>query len=333
MVERERICVMKRLLFWGAVALAGATTCTPPESDDICDDAVAQDSGVAERLLKLKLRSVTDETPLPRWLPWVEVNAAPPSPAYDTAISGAQRWAAICSTICISTAPANCKAVYCALRDDLPDMMIVPGIKTGPALGSQAGVRIDDVGGWAEIAEAVALAARICENQHCVLENETGWADYLTGEYEPDWEAVRNGLLQLEQTGVRLVWYPAAVFADEAWFARAQRFIELLVATNPDVTLITYGWYRPAAVRNPIAQDRQRWNESLGVACLDICYFYPETVRPGDWRAHQLGYVIDNCPLDFLLYPGLKHWSECGRLCVEELRPQHAEPEGSERKP
>lgn len=260
------------------------------------------------------------DSELPRWLPWAECNQAPPHPNYVNVLEGCRAWAGISTVICVSSTIESCQAVYCALRVDAPEIAVLPGIKTSSALAAPDGTRIDNVTGWAKVARSVALSSRICGSRFCVIENESGWNPYLRGEYEPDWVAVRTGLGQLARLDVQLLWYPAAVFADEVQYVRAQDFIRLLVETVPNVRLVTLGWATPAAVRNALSRDRQIWNESLGVPCVDICYFYPAAVRPGDWRCWQLPYVIENCPTEtFLVYPGLTTWAASAQECAEAL--------------
>jgi hypothetical protein len=161
---------------------------------------------------------VAVEKPLtvPLIMPWLEVNSAYPGwlnpNTVDEAVRSLWIWRRVADTAIVSTTAGHAY-LYTDLRQRLPGMTIIPGLKTSVRL-TDVGAHFDYPDGWrligADIAEVVATSGQ----SRVVLENEVAVYPYLRGEYEIDLDRMRQCLSYLPKD-VEIIWHPGVIGVNE----------------------------------------------------------------------------------------------------------------------
>lgn len=180
--------------------------------------------------------------------------------------------------------------------DAVRPMQIIPGVQVAPALG-----RLDNVDGWRQIAETVRKLREITGSDTFMINAETALIPMRQGGYVPDWDKVREGLALLP-ADVYYIWYPSiSCWVDrpptKQWCADDLKlqteFLECVVETLPDVTLVTFEHDGPdAATCGPCVMRYEYVKQRFRVPTYPIVYFYDVTYF---WKVSQFSRARDTC--------------------------------------
>lgn len=253
----------------------------------------AQDRAAAER---------KDSDP-PLVIPWVELNTSNPS-TVDTVVEGLLAWQKITDTAIVSTVPGK-ESLYRVLRRRVPEMRIIPGIKTTSLLS-----RFDSVRGWEKISRSVRDALKYASENEIVLENETAFLRVRRGEETVNLRRLRQGLKTLP-AGIKVIWYPGIAGVNEAMLKRYEDVCKV-VADVLDVRFVDFSFDGHKARANPWRKKAQELLNALSEhATIPILYCYGIDRW---WRDEQLLDVLRSVTKDeVILYPGIKRWSQAAR--------------------
>jgi len=144
-----------------------------------------------------------------RILPWVEVYVGSDE-GVNIVITGLLEWRKITDTAIVSVDPGQ-TSFFSELKEPLPDMRIIPGVKTSPLFGRR---QFDSVEKWGEMAEEVRAACEASGQQRFLFENESALFDYYHDEHELDLDSLRVGLNELPKD-VQYLWYPSVAGGGE----------------------------------------------------------------------------------------------------------------------
>jgi len=256
-------------------------------------------------------------------IPWVELNKATPANV-DSVVAGLVQWRVVTDRAFVSVVPGNA-SVYHELKKRVPDMRILPGLKTNDLLS-----QFDDVDGWGRIGKEMTAILSGSGEDHIVLENESAIRAYLEGKQPIHLPELRKGLQSLPPN-VHVIWYPSIVGESEEMQARAAavcriavevlsvRFVDLS-ASGPKT--LQSKWARLAKQQLSLISDRP---------VVPMLYFY----GPGSrwWQDDQIGGALAAATTDFrdsvkqdalaehwiILYPGAKRWHEAAASIAAEL--------------
>jgi len=147
---------------------------------------------------------ITTNPPL---IPWLEVNQGSSREEdrkveRDTCVAGAKIWAGVTDTIIVSTNTGHAD-LYMELRERLPNMTIIPGLKTNDMLKG----KFDSPDAWKAFAVEVNAVLKTSGQRTLVFEHESCLGDLWRGGDPLDLEQVKKGLEYLPQ-GVKYIWYP-----------------------------------------------------------------------------------------------------------------------------
>jgi len=134
-------------------------------------------------------------------VPWFELNYLEDW-RKDMCVHGMQEWSRVTDTVIISTIQGR-SYIYQELRERVPNIRIIPGMKTKELLD-----RFDSLQGWQRVAEEVSAVLEATGEHTLLLENESAMRPYIEGEYEIDPAQLRVALAQLPD-GIEYLWYPA----------------------------------------------------------------------------------------------------------------------------
>lgn len=255
--------------------------------------------------------------PLPKIIPWLELNDNRAASG-RLAVDGLKEWSKITDTAIISTIP-GLAVLYEFLCEEVPNMRIIPGVKTNDVLPD----RFDDVAGWAKIAKELAHMAELTGSKTLVLENESALAKYRLGQQSIDWAMFRTCLAQLPRD-LTIWWYPAVVGENDL----EQERMELVctsVATNCDNVVfvdqsrggwrVDYHWSMEARKRLEAVVA----NSTNGASILRIQYFYGPK-KPQYWQDEQVHEALRVAGSDpVIIYPGAVRWVEAAKVFVAAL--------------
>lgn len=265
---------------------------------------------------------VRAEKPLtsPQIVPWIEVNSDyygyyPPS-SLESAVEGLLIWQRITDTAIVSTTPGNAP-LYTELRQRVPGMQIIPGLKTSLHLGLDG---FDQLDAWELIAQDVSEMAATSGQTRFVFENEGALYGYWDGDYSIDFDQMRQCLGYLP-TELEYIWYPG--LGGETPFKRA-RSQALCEAVEDEL--------HPRFVN--LGFDRPQWRESdpwsyvtldelaekptmpiIYFGCWTVCY----------WEYGDVDQVLEDLetyPEDYpeaIFYPGFYRWVEAADAITMEL--------------
>lgn len=206
-------------------------------------------------------------------IPWIELNRGTDE-EWMTTIGGLLIWQKITDTAVVSTIPGN-ERFYRRLRYAVPDMTIIPGIKTNDAVGKG---RFDWKRGWKAIADSIERACETADVRICVLENETAMYPIRVGEFTPDLERFRTCIQQLPKD-VELWWYPGIP-----------------------------GWKKDVQLRYKAICEIV--DDELNVRLTDITNATPTRRRPHEGRRRsraQMAEFVDEVPIP-MIYVGRLGW-------------------------
>jgi len=247
---------------------------------------------------------------------WIEVNTRSDS-ALDDAVDGLTAWSKLTDTMIVSV-DAGRVGFYKSLKERLPDLTIIPGIKTSPVLGHRG---FDSVEKWKVLADDVSDACKMTGSEFFVFENEKALEAYYKGKCALDFEKLAEALGQLPRH-VKYLWYPSAAGAGET----LERYIKLdrVVEKALDVRFLDHATLysprshgQPATTRavTPLEALAKEKTIPLIYCCGERWWPYeriPEalTLAAGKWGKHRWSVV----------YPGQGRWIDSARSIEEALR-------------
>lgn len=248
-------------------------------------------------------------------IPWVEANFA----KYDALVlEGLLTWRRVTDMAIVSTMPGRA-SLFRELREQVPELQIIPGLKTMKLL-----TRFDSVHGWKSVAREVANL-RTAAGQHIILlENEVAMKSYVDGEYELNLDNLRKGLAALP-ADLQYLWYPS-IWGNEIKRHRNAVVCSIVQEVLRNVRFLDQRYQGQNAVkaRARIVAD-EMLRRIIKKPTLPMLYFYGPEYRVAFWRDDQLqealGYIRREWSdeAEVVLYPGLKRWVDASRSLSKEL--------------
>jgi len=243
-------------------------------------------------------------------LPWIEVNVVT-TRAVDNAVAGLRRWTDVTDTAIVTTAPGGAR-IYPLLRDRVPGMRIIPGLKTNDLLK-----RFDSPAEWASVVRALRAIRSASEESTILLEHESAIRAYLDGTYEIDEDRLKESL-RLIPKDLEIIWYPGLVGESDVTQQRAALLCRAAQATL-NVRFTDLSRSGPAAVGYRWARiGKQRLSRMAKEPAIPLLYFY----GPGSkwWHDEQLREALALCDDGWvIIYPGAKRWQQASRVLSKEL--------------
>lgn len=248
----------------------------------------------------------------PLVVPWIETNIADEAQIAST-VEGLKVWHRITDTAIVSTEP-NHAHLYTRLREQVPDIKIIPGLKTSPRLGPEV---FDSVANWQLVANDVAAIIATSGATSIAMENEVAQQAFLRGDYVVDWDRFRQ-CLALLPPDVEYIWYPSQSPWDEEYQLRTQQLCQA-VEDVLDCRFVELTYGRPSRVDHPLCWlARERLDAIAEVTPTPIVWF-----GGSYWSYEQLPTVVewtDERPY-VIYYPvyGHYHWASSGEAIIEQF--------------
>ncbi len=242
-----------------------------------------------------------------RIIPWVEVNF-PPRYVED-AVEGLRIWRKVTDTAIVSTMPGRAD-LYRELRKRVPDMHIIPGLKTMDLLK-----RFDSVGGWRIVAKELAAIRAASGERVILLDNEIAMKPYIDGVQPVNLDRLRTGLSKLPRD-IDYLWYPS-IFGKDDKQRRNAEVCRVVEEVLKDVRFLDqrYQGIRAVTDRARIAADK-RLKAIARKPTLPMLYFYGSDGRYVWWKDEQVHEALEHIrrewgdSADVVIYPGVKRWVE-----------------------
>lgn len=255
-------------------------------------------------------------------IPWLEVNSATRE-EMETAITGLRVGQKVTDTA-ITTTTVGRLHIYPRLRERVPGMHIIPGVKTAGYCDP-----FDSLAGWRTIADEVTRLCKASGELRVVLENETALADkssggknnYRDAKFKLDFERLKTRLSRLPK-GVEIWWCPsfASGGAQPEVEHRQSEALCRLVQEVCDTRFVTADLAKPPDRNDWWDADCARLRDAIakkpGVA---IIYFYwsgPRHYWTYDRVIEALSQVRGP---DAIIYP--EHWVEAAEGITRVLEP------------
>lgn len=254
--------------------------------------------------------------PRPQIVPWLELNENRAASARE-AVDGLREWSKITNTATITTVP-GLALLYDLLREEVPGMRIIPGLKTNDAL-----TNFDTVAGWERIAAELRDMAERTGSKVVVLENESAVEAYRLGQEDVRSDHFRLGLQQLP-ANLTIWWYPAMTGATVGEQERMEWICRLLASVSPNVIFLdhqscggprglTYSWS---------IKGREKLDDIVravpGTSIIPMLYFY----GPGSryWQDDQVEEALVAAASDrVIIYPGAVRFKKVAEEFVKAL--------------
>lgn len=248
----------------------------------------------------------------PLIMPWMEVNYAPHS--LELCVEGLKLYRRVTDTAIVSTTPGHA-FLYTELRRQVPDMRIIPGMKTCLRLDPNA---FDSPAGWKLIAQDVREVLATSGARTIIMENEDAIKSYIEGVYQIDFERLRQCFQYLPKDA-EYIWYPVHMHSE---LVRA-RTIPIIHALQDvlDVRLVDHSYGHPDWCN----EDARRILEELAVkpvipmlwwGCftqINWCYWsYDRVAEAMQRHAHRD---------DVIFYPSHLNWVILAQAVVNTLSP------------
>jgi len=257
-------------------------------------------------------------------VPWIEVNTLDERDTAN-AVEGLLFWRRVTDTAIVSTV-GGCSALYPRLRQRVPDMRIIPGLKTNDFL-----TQFDDLEGWRKVGREVkAICQAAVGDGPCLvlLENESASRDELAGREELDSGRLREGLKLAFPTdqSIEVIWYPSMVGETEKTQQCAERLCQA-AADTLSVRFTDLSMGGPKSLGNRWSKrGKQTLDRLAKKQTIPMLYFY----GPGSrwWQDEQIKSaltLIGPPPTKrsggrwVIIYPGAKHWTKAARSISNEL--------------
>ena len=242
-------------------------------------------------------------------LAWVETTADPRR--LDDVVDGVAAWRGVADGVIVSVDPGQI-AVLRHVRDRVPGIRLIPGLKTSPILRRTG---LDNPNGWARLAAEMRAACAAAGSRAILLEHESAIVDYLEGRVTLDFERLRAGLRQLP-TDVELIWYPS-VSGTEGRLERATRLCREVQAVCRNVRFVDHG---------TLFSEKSRYDTGLPrlQAALKSAATAPpiQLIYCGEryWRLERVPEAIRLATsYTVIIYPGADRWKESSRIIAAAI--------------
>jgi hypothetical protein len=250
----------------------------------------------------------------PKPVPWIELNSVGDDEALESAVTGLKVWQRVTDTAIVSTIPGKAE-IYSRLRERLPELNIIPGIKTSERLGTDD---FDNVDAWKLIASDVSEVAEAAGQDRVILESESALLGYFDGEWSIDFDQLAIGLAYLPPD-IEILWYPSIVSKGQEREDRSAAVCEL-VEEVCSVQFVDLGWDAPDSPDSPLRKAaRERLDRIADNVTLPITYF--GTLSGYEyWRYDQIFEVMDYLSHpEMIIYPGDAYWIDAADAITDKL--------------
>jgi hypothetical protein len=257
-------------------------------------------------------------------IPWVECNYpdaklephAPDSPIYfEHVVEGLLTWNKVTDTVIVSTTPGQAD-LYPRLRERVPTMRIIPGLKTMDLLP-----RFDSASGWTRVAREVRRMQTLSGQDIILLENEWALAPYAKGEKSLNVNRLQTALRELPRD-VEYWWYPPAVY----WFAKkhgpdvGRAMCPAIQAALPRVRFVDQRFEAKAVVKQRgYVEAAKRFDAIVNRTPLAHVLFYGPDVDYTWWRDEDINEALA-CVYEAFGADGVKRWPEAARSLSHRLQ-------------
>jgi len=309
---------------WLSVEPAQGEVTTEPQSIEVLFDREPLVVGAHEAVLTVQTDdgqtetvAVNVEKPVtgPLIVPWLEVNLAN-SAEIEHCVQGLLHWRRVTHTAMVTTTRGR-SFLYPILLEQVPDMEIIPGIKTASTLGYN---NFDSLAGWQILAQQVTLMAEAAGQSRVLLENETALWEYWFGDGEIDLEQLRVCLSYLPDD-IQIIWYPA-VHSRVAEIQQKSAELCELVEDVLDCRFVDTSFAHPIWPEHDQwwIQNRQTLEALAEQPTMPITYFgqFGEVTYWDYDEVQQILTYLDGRP-DVLFYPGASRWDEAATSINTEL--------------
>ncbi|MEW6249601.1 MAG: hypothetical protein AB1716_03060 [Planctomycetota bacterium] len=241
-------------------------------------------------------------------IPWIEV--APNRQALAQAIEGLRIWQQVTDTAIVLVDRYDSAALV-RIREQLPDARLIPSIRTSTFLRGQ----FDRVEGWHAIGVRAQEHCRLTGSKRVVLESESALARYMSGDYQMNWDKLREGLEMLPKD-ILFLWYPAAAGPTRERYAEVCRCAQ--EAANVQlVDHLTLGM--PGNVGSQRAAEGRKALTALGRRNpIMVIYCYGDKYWPFERIPEALGLADGE---EVILYPGAARWVAAAQAMARLLPP------------
>jgi len=277
---------------------------------------IVSSTGVDAAIPVLATKPLTD----PLLIPWVEANLADEA-EIERVVEGMQIWRRVTDTVLVTTGYRNAD-LYRTLRARVPDMHVIPSIKTSYWLVT----RFDSPSAWEALAGHVQAFLDAAGESRIVFEHETALAPYWAGTYDMNFDDLARGLAFLPPD-VEYGWYPGLVYSHTnpdllpRSLALAQAVQPALSTEGRRVRFVDLSYDDPAWPVYPPAMQARAALESFAnqtpltlayVGCFNgYCY----------WSTARIREVMEQVRPrpDLLVYPGSTRWVSTATAIADEL--------------
>jgi hypothetical protein len=235
----------------------------------------------------------------PKLVPWLELNDENPR-TVDSAVQGLLVWRRVTDTALVSTTPGHA-GVYAKLRARVPNMRILPGLKTYTLLP-----RPDSVEGWREVAAEIRRLVAETGERTVLLENETALKECLDGKMTIDDERFRAALRTIPPD-VTILWYPA-IHSGNAAKNRRSETICRIVAESCRVQFTDLGRATPRTAAEKWTKASRETMRAISTRpAVPILYCCGD----GYWSYSQIPPAAAECgAAEVLVFPGASRWRD-----------------------
>jgi peptidoglycan hydrolase-like protein with peptidoglycan-binding domain len=243
----------------------------------------------------------------PKIVPWVEWNTSADPIYHDRVVAGLKEWQKITDTAIVSTRMGH-EDFYTILKNEVPGMRIIPGIKTSFTDGTDSDFALPLR--WQKVAESINKIIEITGTDMIVMENEGAIKEHYEKYDSLDYEKLKEGLNYLPKN-ITYLWYPPIGGTDSRYLD-----IDRVVKSVLPVKFVDYASFAgPAGHSSSFTKTRVSALELLaGEPTILMAYFYniegnnlywmdtqsPEVVKEMDEYWGRKNFLI--------LYPGFSHW-------------------------
>jgi len=253
-------------------------------------------------------------------IPWVELNYS----NYDEqVIEGLSIWQIVTGTAIVTTRPGRA-TLYPKLRERLPGMRIIPGLKTMHLLD-----RFDSVAGWQAIAQEVVAIRDASGENVFLLENEVALHDWVMGTVSLDMDQLAEALAALP-SDVEYLWRPSVYWfiAGDEGHLRLAEVCRVAQSVLQNVRFQDQRFNARANVNSQVYTEAQTLLESIASEdTLPLLYFYGPENELEWWKDSELiealSYVKRSrgADADVVIFTGLDRWVEAARSLSGQLAP------------
>lgn len=253
--------------------------------------------------------------PIP--VPWLELNVDEAT-TVEYAIKGLINWTAVTDTAIVSSEP-RLTGQYLLLKQRVPGMRIIPGLKTSPVLGTSD---FASVAGWNRIGQVVRDMLAVTEDDTIIFEHETAMKSYLDGAYEIDMDQMREALRQLPQD-VHYLWYPSVASSGDMLY-RYLRICSVAEEILPNVQFVDhasvswpnmFGGSGATNLATALGAIARQPTVPL-IYSMNRSPYWMDADIPTAMGHVRTGWGEDSWAI---LYPGYKHWVDAARNISELL--------------